>query len=89
VAENKVICESGATVPFDVLLWVTDASAPAWLKESGLATDAKGFVSVNERLQSVSHPNVFAAGDIASVQNHPRPTTGDAAGEKSARGNVR
>jgi selenide, water dikinase len=76
VDRNKVICEGGATVPFDALLWVTNASAPAWLKEAGLAVDADGFVAVNDRLQSVSHPNVFAAGDIAAVQNHPRPKSG-------------
>ena len=76
VDKNKVICENGTTVPFDVLVWVTDAAAPGWLKESGLSVDAKGFVSVNDCLQSLSHPNVFAAGDIAAVQNHPRPKSG-------------
>ena len=76
VDKNKVICEGGATVPFDALLWVTDASAPAWLKQSGLAVDERGFVAVYDRLKSTSHPHVFAAGDIAAVQNHPRPKSG-------------
>lgn len=76
VDKNKVICEGGATVPFDALIWVTDASAPAWLKESGLGVDERGFVAVNDRLQSTSHPNVFAAGDIAAALNHPRPKSG-------------
>ena len=76
VDKNKVICEGSATVPFDALLWVTDASVPAWLKESGLAVDDRGFVAVNDRLQSTSHPNVFAAGDLAAVLNYPRPKSG-------------
>jgi len=76
VDKNKVTCEGGATVPFDALLWVTDAAAPAWLKESGVAVDERGFLRVNERLQSTSHANVFAAGDIAAVQNYPRPKSG-------------
>lgn len=50
----------------DVMVLATHASAPDWLQQTGLALDASGFIRVNERLQSVSHSQVFAAGDIAS-----------------------
>ena len=72
----RVLCESGLTVPCDRVFWVTQASAAPWLRESGLATDARGFIQVNDYLQSTSHAQVFAAGDIAAMVNHPRPKAG-------------
>ncbi|MBF2007765.1 MAG: selenide, water dikinase SelD [Chlorogloeopsis fritschii C42_A2020_084] len=76
VEPNKVICESGLTVECNHIFWVTAASAPLWLKAAGLATDEQGFILVNDRLQSLSHPHVFAAGDIATIVNYPRPKAG-------------
>ncbi|MEO1133009.1 MAG: selenide, water dikinase SelD [Cyanobacteria bacterium J06639_1] len=64
------------TVKCDRVFWVTQAIAPDWLRASGLATDDRGFIQVNDALQSISHPQVFAAGDIATMVNHPRPKAG-------------
>ncbi|MBI4780586.1 MAG: selenide, water dikinase SelD [Oscillatoriophycideae cyanobacterium NC_groundwater_1537_Pr4_S-0.65um_50_18] len=76
-AEQKIIySQSGLRVACDRVFWVTRASAAPWLRQSGLATDAEGFVQVNDRLQSISHPQIFAAGDIATMVNHPRPKAG-------------
>ncbi len=76
VRPDRLVFEDGESLAADAALWVTQASAPAWLADSGLATDARGFIQVNERLQSISHTTVFAAGDIASVVGHPRPKSG-------------
>lgn len=76
VYANKITTESGLTLETDIIFWVTQASAPQWLADSGLVTDEQGFILVNQYLQSVSHPFVFAAGDIASIKNHPRPKAG-------------
>ncbi|BAY18926.1 FAD-dependent pyridine nucleotide-disulfide oxidoreductase [Anabaenopsis circularis NIES-21] len=71
-----VKCELGLVVECDKVFWVTQASAPDWLKTTGLGTDEQGFILVNDTLQSQTHPQVFAAGDIATMVNHPRPKAG-------------
>jgi selenide,water dikinase len=69
-------CESGSSFHFDSIFWVTQASAASWLQASGLATDDRGFIQITDTLQSVSHSQVFAAGDVATMVNHPRPKAG-------------
>jgi len=76
VGEDWVQCESGLKVACDALFWVTQAAAAPWLGKSGLATCDRGFIQVNDWLQSTSHPQVFAAGDVATMVNHPRPKAG-------------
>ena len=63
-------------IAFDALFWITGAQASAWPAESGLATDARGFVLVDDALRSVSHPEVFAAGDCASQRGRRTPKSG-------------
>ncbi|MDZ7955650.1 FAD-dependent oxidoreductase [Nostoc sp. DedQUE09] len=72
----EIKCESGLTVECNKIFWVTQASAPEWLKNAGLGTDEQGFILVEDTLQSQTHPQVFAAGDIATIVNHPRPKAG-------------
>ncbi|MEG4055634.1 MULTISPECIES: FAD-dependent oxidoreductase [unclassified Microcoleus] len=74
--DYQISCKSGLELDCDRIFWVTQASAAHWIGESGLAADSNGFIQVNDCLQSVSHPNVFAAGDIAAMVNYPRPKAG-------------
>ncbi len=76
VQDGTITTEKGSKVPLDEILWVTDAAAPSWLAEAGLDVDEGGFVKVEDSLRSVSHKEVFAAGDIAAVVKHPRPKSG-------------
>ena len=76
-AENgQVVAEDGRVVRTDHALLTTGVAAPTWAARAGLATDAQGFVAVDETLQSTSHPGVFAAGDVTAVVGHPRPKSG-------------
>ena len=61
---------------FDATFWITGASALPLLRDAGLKTDARGFVLVDACLRSVSHPDVFAAGDTASLERAMLPKSG-------------
>ncbi len=74
--DNHLELLDGAGIAADHVLWVTNVAAPEWLANCGLAVDEQGFVSVDEYLRSVSHPNVFAAGDIAQLVGQERPKSG-------------
>ncbi len=68
--------ENGCRYGLDEIIWATEAEAPAWLQDTTLDVDDRGFIRVNDTLQSVSHEAVFAAGDVASMVNHPREKAG-------------
>ena len=76
VLHDRVECKSGLSIAGDRVFWVTQATAPPWIAKSQLATDKQGFILVTDTLQSVSHPQVFAAGDIATMTDYQRPKAG-------------
>jgi selenide,water dikinase len=76
VQGGQLHCANGAAVNVDETLWVTQAGGAPWLQSTGLALDAKGFIVVNDCLQSVTDACVFAAGDIAAMQNYPLEKAG-------------
>jgi len=67
---------TGQTIALDEILWTTQAAPAGWLRETGLALDQRGFVRVTASLHSVSHPEVFAAGDTASLVGYDLPKSG-------------
>ena len=56
--------------------WVTGPAAAPMLRSSGLQVDESGFVAVNDFCQSLSHPEVFAAGDCATRLGAALPKSG-------------
>ena len=73
---GEIMLAKGQRLACDAPLLALGAQAPAWLSGSGLCLDAGGFVSVNSFQQSISHPEVFAAGDVASRVDAPHVRSG-------------
>ncbi|MFD2673264.1 FAD-dependent oxidoreductase [Marinicrinis sediminis] len=71
VKEKRLTLQSGTSVPYDELLWLTGPAAPSLFRESGLPTDRSGYLLVNEKLQSSTYPNIFGAGDCISLASAP------------------
>jgi selenide, water dikinase len=76
VREGSLRSGDGVWHPADEILWTTQAGAAGWLAEAGLAVNDDSFVRVSRHLQSVSHSEVFATGDVAMIDGHPRPRSG-------------
>ena len=72
----RVQASDGRELKHDHVFWVTGVDAPDAFRNCGLATDEDGFIAVSQRLQSLSHPAVFAAGDAAAMVGQPRPKSG-------------
>ena len=70
VFAGRLQTASGESLDADEIVWVTRAGGAAWLKDTGLALDAEGFIQVQDTLQTVTDPSIFAAGDIASMVNY-------------------
>jgi selenide,water dikinase len=76
VEPGALHCAGGVRIEADVAVWVTTAAAPAWIADAGLATDHRGFMAVDNSLRSISHSDIFGAGDVATMVDHPRPKSG-------------
>ncbi len=76
IEPGPVVTTGSARQEFDCVLLTTGARALPWLARAGLATDERGFVLVHRTLQSVSHPEIFAAGDCATLREAAHPKSG-------------
>lgn len=76
IKAGPVVVSAASSQEFDAVLLTTGAAAAQWLSGSGIATDERGFTLVDDGLRSLSHPDVFAAGDCATLRNAPHPKSG-------------
>ncbi|SEN25989.1 FAD-dependent oxidoreductase [Nitrosomonas marina] len=66
IDEQLLHFQDGSSLDYDFTVWATHAGAYSWPARSGIQCDSCGFIKVNQTLQSISHENIFAAGDCAA-----------------------
>ncbi|HYC31266.1 MAG TPA: FAD-dependent oxidoreductase [Gemmatimonadales bacterium] len=71
VERDRLLLRSGATVPARFVVWATGAVGAPLLAGSGLALDGRGFLRVDRTLRSVSHAEIFGAGDSVTPEHRP------------------
>ncbi len=65
VESHELITTSGDSIPFDLCLWAGGFAVPPLARESGLAVNERGQVLIDLYMRSISHPDIYAAGDSA------------------------
>lgn len=63
-------------VRFDAVIAATGRIAPRWLTETGLMRGPGGGVAIGADMRSVSHPSVWAAGDMSERLDRPLARSG-------------
>lgn len=76
VEPGTLVTADDQRIAADAIVWATGAGAPPLLRNTGLALDAAGFIAINAQLQAIMHPDVFAAGDCATIQGIHYPKSG-------------
>jgi len=76
VTRDAIVTASGQRIAADLVIWATGAAPAGWPDACDLAVDKRGFIRVDQTLKVIGRPNIFASGDIASMDQFPRPRSG-------------
>lgn len=66
IQQDAVILKSGQRVESDIIIWAAGTQTPPLIAESAASAGNQSGIAVNDCLQSYSHANVFAAGDVCA-----------------------
>ncbi|RKN29288.1 NAD(P)/FAD-dependent oxidoreductase [Micromonospora musae] len=68
VRPGSVDLADGTSVQADAVLWTSGVRVPVLAAAAGLRVDGSGRIVTDPALRSVSHPQVYAVGDAAAIQ---------------------
>jgi len=73
ITEDQVILANGEELPSDVTVWAAGVSAPAAVADWGLPQGHGGRIQVGPDLRVAGQDRIFAAGDLALIEDQPLP----------------
>jgi NADH:ubiquinone reductase (H+-translocating) len=73
IEEDRVLLESGTELRSDVTVWAAGVAAPDAVARWGLPQGRGGRILVGPDLRVTGQDRVFAAGDIALIEDQPLP----------------
>ncbi|WP_086800443.1 NAD(P)/FAD-dependent oxidoreductase [Streptomyces caniscabiei] len=74
VEATRVLCADGTVLASDATVWTAGFAVSPIAAASGLEVTEDGRIVVDRTMRSVSHPNVYAAGDSAyAIGDNGRP----------------
>lgn len=76
IEEGKLHLKSQESIPFDSLFFTSGSAPPDWIASLSFKKDERGFLLVHPTLQLLNRPEIFAAGDLATVAGEPRAKSG-------------
>ena len=71
VDADQIMLEGEGMLPSDLTVWLTGPQGAPLLVASGLPTEPRGFLWIEDTLRSVADPRVFAVGDCGTFTQFP------------------
>lgn len=69
--DDGVRLADGAHLPAELIVTAAGVAAAPLFAAAGLAVDGRGFLLVDDALRCPAHPEIFAAGDCATMVSRP------------------
>lgn len=69
INRGEAVTTTGSVIPFEVCVWAGAFAVSDLGRDSGLAVTERGLIRVDDMLRSMSHPDIYAAGDAAAFDN--------------------
>ena len=71
VEADQVVLDGGGALPCDLTVWLTGPQGASLFGASGLPTEPRGFLWIEDTLRSLPDPRVFAVGDCGTFTQFP------------------
>ena len=73
IGEDRVLLANGTELPSDVTVWAAGVAAPDAVARWGLPQGRGGRIMVGPDLRVTGQDRIFAAGDVALIEDQPLP----------------